>query len=139
MKVRTVVMAPATMRVVKGLERAAAMAPSSAPPFDRVHVDLPAAARWVLDELHIEPQHGFGQVKQRDNYTCRNPECGCRNLRVQAHHVRFRILRGYDSLENGTTVCRPCHLRLIHTGIVPMTRSSDALVWCYTGRVVVSP
>ncbi len=108
------------------------------PRHDRVHVDLPKAARWFLENVRLDPQRGFGKVKERDNFTCRNPECGCRNLRVQAHHLHPRSMGGGDELENGITVCKCCHLRLIHTGRIRVTRVGDALVWRYPGRVVVA-
>ncbi len=78
------------------------------------------------------------EIIERDHYTCRNPECGCRNLRVQAHHVHPRSLGGSDLLDNGVCVCKCCHLRLIHTGRISVTRVGDALVWRYPGRVVVA-
>ncbi len=116
----------------------AAWAPPPVPKYDRVHVDLPEAARWFLENVRIDPQRGFGKVKERDHFTCRNPECGCRNLRVQAHHLHPRAQGGGDELENGITVCKCCHLRLIHTGRISVTRIGDALVWRYPGRIVVA-
>jgi hypothetical protein len=116
----------------------AAWAPAPAPRHERVHADLPEAARWFLREVRLEPQRGFGKVKERDRYTCRNPECGCRSLRVQAHHILFRSEGGCDDLSNGITLCPVCHLRLVHTGRVSVTRRGDALVWRYPGRVVVA-
>ncbi len=116
----------------------AAWAPPPVPEFDRVHVDLPEAARWFLENVRLEAQRGFGKVRERDRFTCRNPECGCRNLRVQAHHIHPRAQGGGDELENGITVCRCCHLRLIHTGRISVTRIGDALVWRYPGRMVVA-
>ncbi len=116
----------------------AAWAPPPVPEYGRVHVDLPEAARWFIENVRIDPQRGFGKVKERDHFTCRNPECGCRNLRVQAHHLHPRSLGGGDELENGITVCKPCHLRLVHTGRISVTRIGGALVWRYPGRVVVA-
>jgi hypothetical protein len=84
----------------------AAWAPAAVPQYDCVHADLPAAARWFLQEVKIEPQRGFGKVKERDHFTCRNPECGRRSLRVQAHHIVFRSDGGSDDLGNGITLCR---------------------------------
>ncbi len=116
----------------------AAWAPPPVPNYDRVHVDLPKAARWFLENVRLDPQKGFGKVKERDHFTCRNPECGCRNLRVQAHHLHPRARGGGDEPENGITVCKCCHLRLIHTGRISVTRIGAALVWRYPGRVVVA-
>ncbi len=116
----------------------AAWAPPPVPRHDRVHVDLPVASRWFLEQVRIEPQRGFGKVKERDHYTCRNPECGRRSLRVQAHHIAFRSLGGTDDLSNGITLCPVCHLRLVHTSRISVTRVGDALVWLYPGRAVVA-
>ena len=88
--------------------------------------------------MKIEPQRGFGNVKERDNFTCRNPECGRRSLRVQAHHIVFRSDGGSDDLGNGITLCPVCHLRLVHKGRISVTRVGDTLVWRYPGRVVVT-
>lgn len=133
--------APATnpgapLRVLVSLN--AAWAPAPAPRHGRVHADLPEAARWFLQEVRIDLQRGFGRVKERDRYTCRNPECGRRSLRVQAHHVVFRSEGGCDDLSNGITLCPVCHLRLVHTGRISVTRVGDALIWRYPGRVVVA-
>ncbi len=116
----------------------AAWAPPQPPRFDRVHADLPEAAAWFVENVRIEPQRGVGKVKEKADYTCRNPECGCRNLRVQTHHVVWVSMGGDDSPDNLVCVCKVCHLRLIHTGIVSVTRIGDALVWRYPGRVVVA-
>lgn len=43
-----------------------------------------------------------------------------------------------DVDESGVTVCRGCHLRSIHKGIVKVERRGRALVWRYPERVVVA-
>ena len=115
-----------------------AWAPPKLPAFDCVHADLPAAAAWFVENVVLDPQSVFGEVKERDDWTCRNPECGRQSIRVQAHHIHFRSLGGDDSLGNGITVCPVCHLRLIHTGIVSVRWQGGALVWRFPGRVVVA-
>ena len=45
--------------------------------------------------------------------------------------------RGSDDPENGVCVCRPCHLRLIHTRRVSLTREGERLIWTYPQRRVV--
>ncbi len=116
----------------------AAWAPPAAPRHGRVHAELPRAAAWFLDNVQIGRCRGLGKVKERADYTCRNPECGCRNLRVQVHHVHWRSMGGGDEDENLVCLCKPCHLRLVHTGMVSVARVGDDLVWRYPGRVVVA-
>ena len=103
----------------------------------RVHPHLPEAARWFLETVKIQPQHGFAKVKERDRYQCQNPECNHRSLRVEAHHIIFRSQGGTDEEENGLTLCRSCHLRLIHTGKVTVSREGSLLIWTFPGRRVV--
>ncbi|MDP2315001.1 MAG: HNH endonuclease signature motif containing protein [Pseudomonadota bacterium] len=101
---------------------------------DRVHPDLPQAARWLL-AVELPPQRGFGRVKERDRFICANPECRRRALRNHAHHVRFRQHGGADTLDNGLCVCTSCHLRLIHAGHVQVEKVGAAVVWSFPGRV----
>lgn len=123
---------------------AAVQAPVPPRPTDRVHPDLPEAARWLL-AIQLPPQRGFGRVKERDRFVCANPECRRRALRNHAHHLRFpRHLRRAgvdDTLENGACVCPSCHLRLIHAGHARVERGvvdgvGPALIWTFPGRVV---
>ena len=116
----------------------AAWVPPGPPRRGRVHADLPRAAAWFLENVRPEPQRGVGKAKEKADFTCRNPECGCRNLRVQTHHVVWVSMGGGDEEDNLICVCKPCHLRLIHTGIVSLSRVGDALVWRFPGRVVVA-
>ena len=102
---------------------------------DRVHPDLPEAARWLL-AIPLPAQRGFGRVKERDHFIDANPECRRRALRNHAHHVLFRQHGGDDTPENGVCVCPGCHLRLIHANHVSVTKVGDALVWSYPGRTV---
>jgi hypothetical protein len=114
---------------------AAIQAPVPPRPTDRVHPDLPKAARWLL-AVQLPPQRGFGRVKERDRFVCANPECRRRALRNHAHHLRFRQDGGDDTLENGACVCPSCHLRLIHAGHVTVEMLGTTLVWTFPGRVV---
>jgi len=115
----------------------AAWAPPHAPKHDRVHADLPQASRWFPGQVRLHPQRGFGKVKDRDHHTCRNPECGRRSLRVQAHHIEFSSHGGSDVLSNGFTLCPVCHLRLVHTGRISVHRVGEVLLWRYPRRAVV--
>jgi hypothetical protein len=116
----------------------AAQEPAPAPTVMAVHPDLPEAAEWFLENVKPEPQYGFGKVKERDRFTCRNPECGRRNLRVHAHHIVFRSEGGSDDETNGVAVCGGCHLRLVHTGLVSVRREGEAVVWTYPGGRAVT-
>jgi len=78
-------------------------------------------------------------------YRCQNPECGRASLRNEAHHIHPRSLGGSDDLDNGVTVCRPCHLRGLHAneGGIRVDRVVVAgvpgLLWRYAGgRSVLS-
>lgn len=110
-------------------------------PMLRVHPDLPTAAAWFLEQARLPPLKGFARIKQRDDYTCQNPECSRRNLRVEAHHITFRRTGGSDDPDNGICLCRPCHLRLVHrgpdaAGPVKVERIAEALRWTFPGRRV---
>jgi len=101
--------------------------------------ELAVAARWFVEHVRVEPQRGFGKVKERDGYRCQNPECGRVSLRNEAHHIHPRSLGGSDDLDNGVTVCRPCHLRGLHAdaGGLAVERvvvaGAPALLWRYAG------
>jgi len=112
--------------------------PTPAPKVMAVHPDLPEAAAWLLENVKPEPQRGFGKVKERDRFVCQNPECGRRSLRAQSHHLVYRNHGGSDQMENGETVCKPCHLRLIHTGLVSVEQEGDTVVWRYPGGRAVT-
>lgn len=104
---------------------------------DRVHPDLPAAARWLLFEVTLPRQRGFGRVKERDRYVCGNPECRRLALRNHAHHLLERARGGTDDPANGVCGCPSCHLRLIHPGHLRVVRAGEALVWTWPdGRTV---
>jgi len=107
---------PRALRLAVALR--AVLAPPPTPRWVTVHADLPAAARWFLENVQPEPQKGFGKVKERDDFRCQNPECRRRMLRAHAHHCHERNKGGGNQLWNGKTLCKPCHLRLIHAGRV---------------------
>ncbi len=105
-----------------------------------VDPDLVEAARWFLDTVPEPRGKGVsGQVKERDRYTCQNPECGRRSSTVEAHHVWWRSKGSDDDPERQITLCRCCHLRLIHASGAPVTvkQIGDAMVWSWPDRVVV--
>lgn len=114
----------------------AIQAPVPKMPTDRVHPDLPEAARWLL-KIELPAQRGFGKVKERDSFICANPECRRRALRNHAHHVHFKEFGGTDDLSNGITVCPSCHLRLLHTGIVTVRLVGGRQIWDYGDRTIV--
>jgi len=120
----------------------AVLAPPSPPRWVTVHADLPAAARWFLENVRPEPQRGFGKVKERDDFRCQNPECRRRTLRAHAHHKRKRSEGGNSKPENGDTHCPSCHLRLIHARRVAVEEIhldgvGPVQLWRYPGRAVV--
>ena len=97
------------------------------------------AARWLLERVTLPKRRGFEQIKERDGHRCQNPECGKVTLRVEAHHVEHRKDGGDDSLENGLSTCRPCHLRGLHTREPARIRAravdagGPAILWTYAG------
>jgi len=95
-----------------------------------------------VEEAKLPPQRGFGKVKERDGYRCTNPECMRLSLRNEGHHLVMRSEGGSDAEENGTTVCRVCHLRGIHAGKIVVEQvvvgGAGALLWTYPeGRRVL--
>ena len=116
---------------------AAAQRPPQPPRYVEVRPELVEAAQWFLANVRPDKQYGFGRAKERADYTCANPECGRRTLRCDAHHRVFRSRGGSDEEENALCLCKPCHLRLIHSGRVTVEREGDHLVWRFPGRTVV--
>jgi hypothetical protein len=112
-------------------------APPPFPSWDTVHPDLLQAAKWLLETVQLDRQRGTGRAKERDGYCCQNPECGRRSLRVEVHHTVFRSQGGGDELENLLTLCRACHLRLVHTGTATVVRHDDRVIWDLPGRRIV--
>jgi len=47
-------------------------------------------------------------VLDRDEWKCRNPECGLRN-NLHVHHIIFRSELGEDVSWNLVTICSDCH------------------------------
>lgn len=103
---------------------------------DRVHPDLPEAARWLLVAVVLPAQRGTGKAKERVHFVCANPECRRLALRNHAHHLRMRSLGGPDTPENLVCACPSCHLRLIHPGHVAVDRVGNVLVWRFPGWTV---
>jgi len=95
------------------------------------------AARWLLDTLQLPRERGTGRVRHASDYTCANPECRSRSLRVQVHHVQPRALGGTDDDANLRCLCPSCHLRLVHGGFMAIEVVDGADVFLYPGRVVV--
>jgi len=104
--------------------------------------ELVPAARWWVETVRLPTPRGFAAVKTRDGYRCRNPECGRVSIRNEAHHIVFRSEGGTDCPDtNGITVCRPCHLRLVHAGRLTVERlevGEAVLRWTWSdGRSVI--
>ncbi len=101
------------------------------------HPRLLEAVRWFLRHEQIPVQHGCGKAKQRQRWMCQNPECRRVTLRNQVHHIWHLEHGAGDGEDNLITVCKSCHLRLIHSGRVWVCRVDGALVWRFPGRAVV--
>ena len=52
------------------------------------------------------------QVLERDNYTCRNPNCEHKTDSLDIHHIDYD--KKNNSLENLTTLCDSCHSKTNH-------------------------
>jgi hypothetical protein len=94
-------------------------------------VDQVEAARWFLGHVTVPPRRGFGRAAERDDYTCQNPRCEHRSLRIQVHHIVYQSVRGGDGPENLIALCPACHLRGVHAGHIRVVREGPHLVWTY--------
>ena len=54
-------------------------------------------------------------VKERDGYICQDCRKKGDSLTLHAHHIKPSALGGKNVLENGITLCDPCH-RKAHSG-----------------------
>ncbi|RME20817.1 MAG: HNH endonuclease [Deltaproteobacteria bacterium] len=95
------------------------------------------AARWLLATVRLPPARGTGRIRRRADFTCANPECRRRTLRVHVHHLVPRSLGGTDDDDNLRCLCPSCHLRLVHGGFMAIEHVDDADVFLYPGRAVV--
>ena len=100
------------------------------------HPDLPEAARWYLENGKSPRQRGIGRIKERYAYTCVNPECAARSLRLHVHHRTPRSKGGSDAKENLDPLCPACHLRLRHSGHLAIERHGDRLVFTFADREI---
>jgi len=46
-------------------------------------------------------------ICERDNYRC--VRCGSHYIESVPHHVIYRSAGGKGTVDNGVTICRPCH------------------------------
>jgi hypothetical protein len=92
---------------------------------------LLAAADYVLETVVLPPAFGTRRIVEHDQYTCQNPRCRRRTLRVHPHHMHQRQHGGSDEPSNTVTVCPACHLRGIHSGQMSVIRTDDWLVWTW--------
>jgi transposase len=53
------------------------------------------------------------QILSRDGYQCQMPECGCKEAwKLEVHHIIPTEHEGTNDLNNGITLCRPCHVSI---------------------------
>jgi len=98
---------------------------------------LLAAADYLLSVVELPKESGPRKVVVHDRYTCQNPRCRRRTLRVHHHHLHERQHGGTDDPANTVTVCPACHLRLIHTHRMSVVRIDDWLVWTWPSGGIV--
>lgn len=62
----------------------------------------------------LEQKQWIRAVLERDDFTCQNPGCDKRGVKLHAHHIKsfaeYPELR--TVVENGITLCEPCHMDL---------------------------
>ncbi|MGH7340840.1 MAG: HNH endonuclease, partial [Candidatus Rokuibacteriota bacterium] len=97
----------------------------------RVRRGLLAAADYLLTTVELTKLHGPRKTIARDRYTCQNPRCRRRTLRVHHHHLVERQHGGSDEPWNTVTGCPACHLRGIHSKRMSVVRLDDWLVWTW--------
>jgi hypothetical protein len=97
-----------------------------------------AAAVYLLRTVVMPREYGARRMVDHDRYTCQNPRCRRRSLRVHPHHMNQRQHGGTDDPANLVTLCPACHLRGIHSGNMSVVRIEDFLVWWWPdGSVVI--
>lgn len=79
---------------------------------------LAAEGKHIRDNITVKPMtlnEWATDIKLRDNFTC--TICGMKGTHktTVAHHKLPRGKGGLDTIDNGTTLCFPCH-RQIHAG-----------------------
>lgn len=92
---------------------------------------LLAAADYVLSVVELPVAYGARRMIEHDLYTCQNPRCRRRTLRVHPHHLHERQHGGTDDPWNLVTLCPVCHLRGIHSAQMSVVRIDDWLVWTW--------
>jgi hypothetical protein len=115
---------------------AATLPPPRAPRATQAHPDLPAAARWYLDRGRTPTPTGIGRILLRDAFTCPNPECAARHLRMHVHHLKPRAQGGSDAWNNLAPLCPGCHLRLRHSGHLSLEKRGEWLVFEFVDRQI---
>jgi hypothetical protein len=96
------------------------------------------AVDYVMRVVVLPPAYGIRRVVERDAYTCQNPRCRCRTLRVHPHHMHQRRHGGSDEPGNIVSTCPCCHLRFIHSDRMSVVRIDDWLVWSWaSGGIVI--
>jgi hypothetical protein len=101
------------------------------------------AAKYVVSVVVLPPTYGVRKTVSKDRFTCQNPRCRVRCLRVHPHHMHQRQHGGTDDPWNLITLCPACHLRGIHSDRMAVVRFDDFLVWTWscddTAVVMYSP
>jgi hypothetical protein len=93
--------------------------------------ELLAAARYVLAVVKLPRAYGIRRTVEHDLYTCQNPRCRRRTLRVHPHHLDEKQHGGSDEPWNLVTLCPACHLRGVHSDRMSVVRIEDWLIWTW--------
>jgi hypothetical protein len=111
--------------------------PRREPEYILVPRGLVAAAEYFLSIVELPAVHGVRRMVAHDRYTCQNPRCRRRTLRLHPHHMQQRQHGGTDEPANIVSGCHACHLRGIHSGQMSVVRIEDWLVWTWPDGGVV--
>ena len=79
------------------------------------------------------------KAKERDNYTCQNPNCDSKYLpfnmydydllKKEVHHIKKLSELGNDTLDNFVTLCYRCHYKIHHIGNLKVSLKNNKIIF----------
>ena len=72
--------------------------------------------KWIIREANMEEQREEWSmdIKDRDKYTCVNCNQQGNIYTTLSHHILPLESGGKDTMDNGATLCRSCHMVIHH-------------------------